>query len=271
MASRFSKPGEQFEGLATTNGSWSGEVRFYPERLEKPFRWRAPRRIFVNSMSDLFHSGVTNEQIAAVFGVIASTPRHQYFILTKRPERMVEWFRVERTPAQWMEWFLLYLRHNGINSSHFSFNVNLFSENPQWPLPNLWLGVSVEDQPTADERIPLLFRVPATKRFVSYEPGIDWVRFKNQWLGICPECDGTLEVCRHSKIACCPDCSHLCSRLDLVICGAETGPRKRPLDLDWARSVRDQCSASGVPFWFKKDSDGNETLDEVEHHPGFWK
>jgi protein gp37 len=112
----------------------------------------------------------------------------------------------------------------------------------QWPPPNYWAGVSVENQITANERIPLLIRTPAAKRFVSFEPAIGWVEFYREIFD-----------------------------LDLVIVGAETGPGKRPMDLDWARSVRDQCAAAGVPFWFKKDSYGNETLDGVTHHPEFWR
>lgn len=237
MASRFREVGEQFEGLVGefieaeagyTNGPFNGTVRFKPERLEKPFKWKKPRRIFVTSMGDLWHKEVTNEQIAAVFNVIAATPYHIYLDLTKRPARRSEWFK-------WVK------ENSGHVCAKFpSIKVSIqFCE--EWPPPNYWYGVSVENQRTANERIPVLLQTPASKRFVSLEP-----------------CLGPVDL---TDIV----------TLDFVIVGAETGPGKRPMDLDWARSVRDQCESAGVHFWFKKDSDGNETLDGVEHHPEFWR
>jgi protein gp37 len=135
-----------------------------------------------------------------------------------------------------------------------------------FPLPNYWAGVSVEDQPTADVRVSLLFKTPTAKRFVSYEPPLDGINFN-----FAIQCDHN---CNEYQEDWCPGTSGLCmcqQTPNLIICGAETGPRRRMMNLDWARSVRDQCAAAGVPFWFKKDSEGNETLDGVEHKPEFWR
>jgi protein gp37 len=211
-------------------------TQFKPERLEQPFHWRKPRRVFVCSMGDLFHDSVTNDQIAAIFGVIAACQQHTFMLLTKRPERAMKWFT-------WLE---------NMSHSPYDHEYETYLEIGaifRKPLPNLWIGVSVEDQETADDRIPLLFKIPAAKRFVSYEPALSGVNFdkprfsEGWWL----------------------------NDISLIISGAETGPHKRPMDLEWARDVRALCKDMGVPFWFKKDSDGNETLDGVTHHPEFWR
>lgn len=296
MASRFRNEGEQFWGLTGeffdecdesgySKGPFNGTVDFHPERLEKPFHWKRPRRIFVNSMGDLFHERVTNEQIAAVLGVIAATPRHTYMILTKRPERMVEWFQWireyganvpflvgEEIPPGASGEAAACVMSNTTDPDLNPIPINEFivGVHQPWPLPNLWLGVSVEDQPTADVRLAQLFKCPSAKYFVSYEPGIGPVDFNDLTVEIKDNWEHHIDAlwCDENPEDCGEYGGHV---LDLVICGAETGPGKRPMNLDWARSVRDQCAASGVPFWFKKDSDGNETLDGVEHKPEFWK
>src|SRR5690606_22560010 len=139
QAHRFSGNCQPYEGLTTIRRGkvdWTGSVRFVPEMLEVPLQ-RKPTTWFVNSMSDLFHESLTNEQIASAFGGMAATPQHTYQILTKRPKRMREWFG-------WLD--------------------------GRRPLHNVWLGVSCEDQARADERIPHLLSTPAAVRFVSAEP-----------------------------------------------------------------------------------------------------
>jgi protein gp37 len=178
---------------------WIGEARFVPEALGKPLHWRKPRRVFVNSMSDLFHDDITFEQIAAVFGVMAATPHLTYQVLTKRPARMVEFFR-------WMV---------------------------RPPLPNVWLGVSVEDQRRADERIPLLLECPAAVRFLSVEPllgpvYLDYAAFNG--------CDSFGSM----------------PWIGWVIVGGESGPGARVCDLDWIREVVKQCRVAGVPCFVKQ-------------------
>ena len=203
MASRFCGPGEPYEGLARrAPARWTGEVTLVPRVLAEPLKWRKARRVFVNSMSDLFHAALTDEQIAAVFGVIAATPQHTYQILTKRPERMRAWCASAA--------------HDG---------------GQDWPLVNLWLGVSVEDQQRADERIPALLATPAARRFVSCEPLLGPVRFND------------VPVLRRVNAG---------PQLDWVIVGGESGPGARPMDEDWVRAIRDQCKAAGVPFFYKQ-------------------
>lgn len=180
VAARFSGPGLAFEGLArrTEKGlpQWTGSVRLVNERLGDPLRWRVRQKVFVNSVSDLFHEHFTNEQIAAVFGVMARAWGHTFQVLTKRPQRMREWFawmarEVETVnagrgaPAAW-----ICLAHAQWESDHKKLRDEQSIERCDWPLHNVWLGVSVEDQATADARIPLLLDTPATQRFVSAEP-----------------------------------------------------------------------------------------------------
>lgn len=187
---------------------WTGEARFVPEALSKPLHWRKPRRVFVNSMSDLFHDDITFEQIAAVFGVMAATPHLTYQVLTKRPARMLEFMR-------WIG------RTSGCAT--------------EWPLPNVWLGVSVEDQRRADERIPLLLECPAAVRFLSGEPmleAIDLRRWTNDEHGR-----------RHIGAP---------AGIGWVIVGGESGPGARPCSLGWIRSVVEPCGAAGVPVFVKQ-------------------
>lgn len=166
--------------------------------LAAPLRWRAPRRIFVCSMTDLFGEWVPDEWIDEIFAVMISQPQHQFQVLTKRPERMRRY--VHR----------LYEA------------LALADEELKCPAPNIWLGVSVENQAWADERIPLLLDTPAAVRFISAEPLL-----------------GPLDLTRYSA-------------LDLCIVGGESGPGKRPVDLAWLRSIRDQCMAAGVPLFVKQ-------------------
>jgi protein gp37 len=215
QAIRQSGPGRRFEGLvrSTANGPrWTGQMRTVPEKLDQPLRWREPRRIFVNSMSDLFHDDVPNEFIAAVFGVMAAAPQHTFQVLTKRAERMRDWFR-------WLDErggiyrYIRSIRVDGDRTIPDLFNAVVRTEtlrgrtvrsmSDPWmqvfnaaavssagPLFNVWLGVSAEDQQRADERIPLLFQTPAAVRFVSAEPLLGPIDLR-LWLGMdCQSCGG---------------------------------------------------------------------------------
>ena len=199
-------------------------VTFHPDRLEQPLKWRKPRRIFVCSMGDLFHNDVQFEQIDAVIRVIAKARQHTFMILTKRPGRMAEYFTDLSTVngATRFEYpgGVLDMRYH---SSAISFRCGQ-------PLPNLYLGVTAENQQRADERIPLLLQIPAAVRFISVEPMLSSVDISH-WLYMAGE-----------RI----------DQLNLVICGAETGPGARPMYLEWARDLRDQCKEANVPFFFKK-------------------
>ena len=184
MAARFSGVGQPYEGLAKMTPSgprWTGEVRLVSEHLADPLRWKRPRRVFVNSMSDLFHEKLPDEVIAAVFGIMSAASEHTFQVLTKRAARMVEWFKWAASEAA---------RRAHIDAAHFC--TKLAAEElresgetkirgiqaGRWPLPNVWIGVSVEDQATADERIPLLLQCPAAVRWVSYEPALGPVDFR---------------------------------------------------------------------------------------------
>jgi protein gp37 len=223
VAARFSGPGQPYEGLArrTSNGGarWTGKIMFVEKHLEDPLRWRKPSRIFVNSMSDLFHEGVSDEQLSRIFVVMAKAQRHTFQVLTKRPERMLNWF----------------MKQSLVTTSEELFTAAA----GRWPLPNVWLGVSVEDQKAADERIPLLLRAPAAIRFLSCEPllgPVDLVPF------LFDEVEGTTM----------PDYSapRASNRgLSWVIVGGESGPNARPCDTQWIRDIVDQCQAAGAaPF-----------------------
>ncbi len=181
QAHRFSGPGKPYEGLTTIRRGkvdWTGVARLVPSMLDAPLHWRKPRRIFVNSMSDLFHHSLTNEEIGAVFAVMSACPQHTFQILTKRPDRMLAWFkwnedrlgealaRDQTRAAKMMADFCFAVRD--IGSAVHAMAWSTRSE--AWPLPNVHLGVSVENQPTADERIPVLLDCPAAVHFVSAEP-----------------------------------------------------------------------------------------------------
>jgi protein gp37 len=272
--------GEELE-IESTVG-WDNRAHFKPERLEIPFHWRKPRRIFVCSMSDLFHDSLTDEQIAAVFGVMAATPQHQYVVLTKRLQRAVEWFRYIDSLASDPKWHVLepgrpwWKVHMCIIEAN-----NILKEHDwpsmfgcTWPLPNVIICASVEDQRSADERVPLLLQIPAKWRGVSVEPMLEGIDLRDYcegcgWFGFGRHGSGEPEYIDpirgpQNELECGPSLQF--PPLDVVICGAETGPGKRPFKDEWALDLRDQCREAGTPFFFKKDGNGNGTLCGVEYH-----
>ena len=227
----------------------------HPERLSQPHHWKKPRRIFVNSMSDLFHEQVPFEFILRVFIEMSGAHRHTFQVLTKRPERMLAFFR-------WWEENQESIWHGEIGERLGHYFPLTFYKRP-WPW--VWLGVSVEDQRRADERIPLLLRTPAAVRFLSCEPLLDVVDL-GRWLpdpAYEPPCDeydpagpgAGVEADGFPQCAMCgwPKKAHD-ERLHWIIAGGESGPKFRPMDLDWARSLRDQCAAAGVSFFYKQGS-----------------
>ena len=195
------------------------DIVLHPDRLEKPLHWRKPRRIFVNSMSDLFHEKVPFEFIDKVFAVMALCPQHTFQVLTKRPERMAEYLSV-RFPEDKPYLAVKF----GTPSGHFR-SIR------EYPISNLWLGTSIEDQESADKRVPELLKCPAAVRFLSYEPALGPVDL-GDWLSLNPTDIG----------------------IDWVIVGGESGPGFRTMNLDWLRSVVGQCKAAGVPVFVKQAS-----------------
>lgn len=198
----------KYIGVATRNGrgvpAFNGTINLDTDALNVPLNWRKPRRVFVNSMSDLFHPGVPFRFVADAFTVMRLSPRHTYQVLTKRPGRMAD-FQRQHYP-------------NGFPA-------------------NVWAMTSVENQAAADERIPDLLRVRAAVRGLSMEPLLGPVNIgfggvmPNRWQWL----DG--------------------DSLHWVIVGGESGPNARPMHPDWVRSIRDQCQAAGVPFFFKQWGD----------------
>jgi len=211
--------------------------------LDLPVRWYTPRRIFVNSTSDLFHEKVPDEWIDSVFCVMGAATRHTFQVLTKRPERMRDYLTRRRCN------FAVKAPIGGGMVDWHPFNKELAVP------PNVWLGTSIEDQATADERIPHLLATPAAVRFVSAEPllgpvDLQWA-FPDIRTACCHRCGFRTNAVGGS----CPnDGSALRNDigLDWVICGGESGPGARPMHPAWARSLRAQCLAAGVPFFFKQ-------------------
>lgn len=252
-------------------------VQCHPERLDQPLRWRKPRRIFVNSMSDLFHEAVPDDFIDEVFAVMALADRHIFQILTKRPDRMFDYITSidpgdgsPRLPG-WREALVegmaqrRYSADTGEDPSHW-LAVHL-------PLPNVWLGVSVEDQATADERIPLLLETPAAVRWISAEPLLGEIDLRQLHLGALFWLDAltcNVEIF-HDGGNPCP----VYESLDWVVAGGESGPAARASDPDWFRSLREQCAAAGVPFLFKQwgeylpsgqdDWNGNSQVTDADY------
>lgn len=173
-------------------------VTFHPDRLKDSLKWKKPRKIFVCSMGDLFHEDVKFEWIDTVFSVFNLLPQHTFIVLTKRPKRMFEWYN----QADILGW----------GSGDYNSNT--------------WLGVTVENQKRADERIPILLQVPASVHFVSLEPCLEYI---------------DLEKYLHCGLGWC-------------VIGAESGPKKRHFNPEWARGIIQQCQKTKTPVFYKQDS-----------------
>ena len=190
LATRFSGPGGLYDGLIY-KGRWNGVVRPCPENLDQPARKTKPAKIFVNSMSDLFHESMPHDFLIKVFDEIRKAQHHTFQVLTKRPNRMAKFLQC------WGP---------GIR--------------------NLWVGVTAENQNQADERVIYLNQTPGHRRFLSIEPLLGYIslfEYFHSWPGI-----------------------------DWVIVGAESGPGARPCELDWIRSIRDQCLEAEIPLFIKQ-------------------
>ena len=221
---------------------WTGEVRLNEQWLDQPLRWKRSRKIFVCAHGDLFAENVPDEWIDRVFAVMALATQHTFQVLTKRADRMRQYVTS---------------LHNSRALAPIVFDlIKSWELEPRKmtlarTLPNVWLGVSAEDQKRADERIPDLLATPAAVRFVSAEPllgplhlddfcdghkFVDWLR--GNWWHDDP--DGPGAISRGHE------------RLDWVIVGGESGPGSRPMHPAWVRSLRDQCAAAGTAFFMKQ-------------------
>lgn len=233
--------------IATKAGPvWNGVTKLHEPALLQPLRWRRRRRIFWNAHGDLFHDSVPDEWIDRCFAVMALTPQHIHQVLTKRPERMQRYVS------------LLCNRDDIIREVARKVGATLAACRDAaiavrgGALPNVWLGTSVEDQTRADERIPHLLATPAVVRFLSCEPllgpvGLDTIRLRRD--GQAPT---TLSQRLGDYVQPLRGNFTDSPRINWVIVGGESGPGARPMHPDWARSLRDQCAAAGVPFFFKQ-------------------
>lgn len=196
----------KFHGL-TNDKHFTGEIRLHESLLDAPLKWKKARMVFVNSMSDLFHEDVTRDFIDAVWSTMAEARHHRFQVLTKRADRMMEFMR-DRARKGWKA---------------------------DWS--NIWLGVSVEDQQRANERIPALIHTPAAVRFLSVEPLLERVR-------LCPGCPG----CSSKR-----DCPWM-DEIHWAIVGGESGPNRREMKIEWLEDIVEQCDRAGVPVFVKQDS-----------------
>ncbi len=263
LAPRLAAMGQDgYTSLPWTKQNAPENVKLHSGRLDKPLRWKKPRRVFVNSMSDLFHELVPFEFVDKVFAVMALSPQHTFQVLTKRPERMAEY--VGRGPRWWdLLWSMLDPDRGGwaddiFGSGKVRHRVWLEEHAPPWPLPNVWLGTSVEDQRAADERIPHLLRTPAAVRFLSCEPLIGPVNLRHVEAkngALIDALEGDVVAPDGEIYAAAPGSVHW------VIAGGESGPNHRPMRDEWARSLRDQCSKAGVSFFFKQHSGHRNEMD----------
>lgn len=238
----------------------------HEDRLMLPLRWTKPRKIFVNSLSDLFHDDVPDELIDKLFGMMALAPQHVFQILTKRPERMLAYMLSRARDTVYPEMAIV-LHPELVNGKPFQIRIT-------WPLPNVWLGVSVENQHWADKRIPLLLQTPAAVHFISAEPLLGFVNLRG-WGGpgwVCKKC----EVYQSAQMAVCVNCREpnpwkgTIGRLDWVIGGFESGRRRRDGNVDHARFLRDQCAKEGIAFMWKQNGGltskaGGRLLDGRTH------
>lgn len=227
MAARFSGPGEPYHGVAkmTAKGpKWTGKLAFVENHLRDPMKWPNNRRIFVNSMSDLFHQNAFPEWIHKIFAVMAICPRHQFQVLTKRHKKMAAYTTFPDTREEvsaWVSWLT-----DGTKPEDVPKHGQV-----QWPLPNVWLGVSAESQGAYNKQISGLMDSLAAIRFLSLEPLIGPI-------------DAQFEEMKDGKP-------------DWVIVGAESGPGRRPMDEDWVRDIRDQCKEAGIAFFYKQKIGSN--------------
>jgi protein gp37 len=251
VAARFSGPGQAYEGLArrTSKGEarWTGKIMFVEKHLEDPLRWKEPRRIFVNSMSDLFHEGVADEQLDRIFAVMALSPRHTFQVLTKRPERMREYFAGDQL-AERVDALVESIAFERTDPHNRRTDDLRAVAQDEWPLPNVWLGVSVENQAAADERIPILVETPAALRFLSCEPLLGPIDFYGAG-SRGPE-EGDPES--FSALAGYAGTDPKIPGIDWVIVGGESGAQARVCDVRWFRDIARQCNAWNVPVFVKQ-------------------
>ncbi|WP_036255291.1 phage Gp37/Gp68 family protein [Methylocapsa acidiphila] len=220
-ASQSGQWGHGFAEIGPGGAAWTGKIALLEERLALPLGWESPRRIFVNALSDLFHESLPVETIDLVFAVMALAPRHIFQVLTKRPKVMQPYVADPATPGR-----------IALAMEKIAPGGEATREIGAWPLLNVWLGVTAENQKEADRRIPLLLQTPSAVRWIAAEPLLEPLDLKlGSWLGN-------------------PNAG--AARLDWVVAGGETGGEAQPCHPDWARSLRDQCAKGGAAFFWRQ-------------------
>jgi len=262
MAYRLQAIGnDKYNGLTRKSGGrlvWTGKINFDEKALLEPFKRKKPTKYFVNSMSDLFHDNVSDEMIDKVFAVMAMCGQHTFQVLTKRPKRMREYFTKKRSSktilssdnsyAEIFEWIGCKNIAGGQRGQDSLAGITALHENR--PIPNVWLGVSIEDQKTANERIPILLDTPAAIRWVSAEPLLGPVDLSFLHQGYD---DNGNEKYYHALIGQNIDAMLFeCEKIDWVVVGGESGSFARPMHLSWVHGIKNQCEAANVPFLFKQ-------------------
>jgi protein gp37 len=211
----------QYQGVS----QWDGTINFAESQLRKPLAWRQPKRIFVCSMSDLFHENVSDEWRDRIFAVMALAPQHIYQALTKRTKRMADYFATPNR-ARWIVHQALDLVRDEQNPIKWKYGVEQFEV--KLPLANVWLGTTAGCQSSVNERLPVIDKLTQAgwTTFVSAEPLLEEVNLGFDFPGY---------------------------RVHQVITGAESGRGARPMKEEWVRSLRDQCQSAGVAFFYKQD------------------
>jgi protein gp37 len=279
----------QYAGLTDENGKWNGQIRLLEKNLDLPLRARKP--VVWAAWNDLFHSDVPDGFIDCVFAVMASSGQHTFLVLTKRPERMLKYMlrvaangplaasryteklvdyfkqRIEKFTSDWTpppppepEVRFIYdsaMEYEAADPKRESMFYNHQCHWRKWPLSNIYLGVTAENQEQADKRIPILLQIPAAVRFVSVEPmlgPVDLTRIGGDQFGW-----GRIDALYGLYYIRANAMDHGCdwetepnAKLDLVFCGSESGPNRRKTEIDSIRSLRDQCVTSGTKFFLKQ-------------------
>ena len=227
------------------------KIQLHPDRLDEPLHRKKPTKIFVCSMSDLFHEDVPDEFIDRVFAVMALAQKHTFMVLTKRADRMHKYFNKTKLSYVTGKHYGVALCFGESDHNRTTVQLKTHSNGSSFPLPNVWLGVTVENKKN-DWRINYLLQTPAAKRFVSYEPALGPIKLRlspGRRRVICPACKSE----RWQGLGNCSRCGAEAPKgIDWVIAGGETGPGARVCDEDWVQSVYEQCQSVGVPFFFKQ-------------------
>ncbi len=237
-----------------------GDVLCRPDQLDAPLHWKKPRRIFVCPRADLFHEDVGTIFIAQVFAFMGIASQHTFQVLTKRAERMRA---LLNNPV-----FHAEMHRERLRIICGSFVADAWEpdgrESRHLPLSNVWLGVSVENQAAADERIPLLLQTPAAVRWISAEPLLGPMDLSPAYFP-CHNAEGMRPDPETGASECCRECDYTGISnemgLDWVVVGGESGPHARPMHPQWARSLRDQCAAAGVAYLFKQWGEWKRAVD----------